>query len=170
MANKDPSSQSYGFPSSHVWMWDFEHKESWAPKNWCFWSVVFRVALERSLDSKEIQPVNPQGNQSWIFIGKIDAEAETPVLWPPDGKNWLLKKDPDAEKDWMQEEKGIDWGWVGWMASCTQWTGGSLSSGSWWWTGYPFVLQSIGSQRVGHDWVTELNSHTGKIMKKIFKY
>jgi len=151
-------------------MWDFEHKESWPPKNWCFWSVVFRVALESSLDSKEIQPVNPQGNQSWIFIGKIDAEAETPVLWPPDGKNWFLKKDPDAEKDWMQEEKGIDWGWVGWMASRTQWAWVSLSSGSWWWTGYPFVLQSIGSQRVGHDWVTELNSHTGKIMKKMFKY
>ena len=86
------SSQSYGFSSSHVWMWDFEHKESWTPKNRCFWSVVFRVALESSLDSEAIQPVNPQGNQSWIFIGKIDAEAETPVLWPPDGKNWLLKK------------------------------------------------------------------------------
>ena len=102
-ANKCPSSQSYGFPSSHVWMWELDYKESWALKNWCFWTVVLEKTLESPLDCKEIQPVHPKGNQSWIFIGKTDAEAETPILWPPDVKNWLIWKDPDAGKDWRQE-------------------------------------------------------------------
>ena len=101
-ANKGPSSQSYGFSSSHGWMWELDYKESWAPKNWCFWTVV----LEIPLDSKEIQPVHPKGNESWIFIGRTDAEAETPILWSHDGKNWLIGKDPDGRKDWRQEEKG----------------------------------------------------------------
>ena len=105
-ADKGSSSKSYGFSSSHVWMWDLEHKESWAPKNWCFWTVVLEKTLENPLDCKEIQPVNPKGNQSWIFIGRTDAEAETPILWPPDAKNWLIGKDPDAGKDWRREEKG----------------------------------------------------------------
>ena len=100
--------------------------------------------------------VHPKGNQSWIFTGKTDAEAETPILWLPDAKNWLLGKDPDAGKDWRQEENGDVRGWDGWMASPTQWTWVWASSGSWWWTGQPGVLQSMGSQRVGHDWVTEL--------------
>ena len=100
-------SQSYGFSSSHVWMWELNHKESWAPKKWCFWTVVLEKTLESPLDCKEIQPVNPKGNQSWIFIGRIDAEAETPILWPPDAKNWLIRKAPDAGKDWRQEEKGM---------------------------------------------------------------
>ena len=104
-ANKGPSSQSYGFSSSHVWMWKLDHKESWAPKNWCFWSVVFEKTLESPLYCKEIQPVNPKGNQSWIFKGRTDAEAKTLILWPPDVKNWLFGKDPDARKDWRQEEK-----------------------------------------------------------------
>ena len=104
-ANKGPSSQGYGFSSGHVWMWELDHKESWMPKNWCFWTVVLKT-LESSLDCKEIQPVHPRGNQSWIFIGRTDAEAETPILWPPDGKSWLIWKDPDAGKDWGQEEKG----------------------------------------------------------------
>ena len=99
-------SQSYGFSSSHVWMWELNHKESWAPKKWCFWTVVLEKTLESPLDCKEIQPVNPKGNQSWIFIGRIDAEAETPILWPPDAKNWLIRKAPDAGKDWRQGEKG----------------------------------------------------------------
>ena len=86
-ANKGPSSQSYGVSSSHVWMWELDHKESWAPKNWCFWTVVLEKTLESSLDCKEIKPVHPKGNQSWIFIGRTDAEAETPILWPPDVKN-----------------------------------------------------------------------------------
>ena len=87
-------------------MWEFDHKESWALKNWCFWTVVLEKTLESPLDCKEIQPVHPKGNQFWIFTGKTDAKAETPILWPPDVKNWLTGKDPDAEKDWRQEEKG----------------------------------------------------------------
>ena len=92
-ANKGPCSQSYGFSSSHVWIWELDYKESWAPKNWCFWTVVLEKTLERPLDSKEIQPIHPKGNQSWIFIGGTDAEAEAPILWPPDAKNWLTGKD-----------------------------------------------------------------------------
>ena len=103
-ADKGPSSQSYGFPSGRVWMWELDHKESWALNNWCFWTVVLEKTLESPLDSKEIQPVHPKGNQSWIFIGGTDAEA--PILWPPDVKNWLIGKDPDTGKDWRQEQKG----------------------------------------------------------------
>ena len=107
LANKGPSSQGYGFSSSHVWMWELDYKGSWALKNWCFWTVVLEKTLESPLDCKEIQPVHPKGNQSWLFIGRTDTEAETPVLWPPDVKNWLIGKDPDAGKDWRQEEKGM---------------------------------------------------------------
>ena len=106
MANKGPPSQSYGFSSSHVWMWELHfNKESWAPKNWCFWTVMLEKTLESPLDCKEIHPVHPKGDQSWIFIGRTDAEAETPILWPPGAKNWLIGKDPDAGKDLGQEEK-----------------------------------------------------------------
>ena len=101
-ANKGPSSQNYGFFSSHVWMWVLDHKESWVPKNWCLWNVVFEKTLTSPLDCKEIQPINPKGNQSLIFIGRIDAKAETPILWPPDLNNWLIWKDPDAGKDRRQ--------------------------------------------------------------------
>ena len=87
-------------------MWELNYKESWAPRNWCFWTVVLEKTLESLLDCKDIQPVHPKGNQSWIFIGRTDAEAETPILWPPDVKSWLIGKDPDAGKDWRQEEKG----------------------------------------------------------------
>ena len=114
-ANQGPSSQSYGLSNCHVWMWEFDYKESWVPKNWCFWAVVLKKTVETPLDCKEIQPVHPRGNQSWIFIGRSDAEAEAPILWPPDVKNWLICKDPDAEKDWRQEEKGtIEDEMVGW--------------------------------------------------------
>ena len=96
-------------------MWELDYKESWVPKNWGFWIVVLEKTLGSHFDSKEIQPVHPKGNQSWIFIGKTAAEAETPILWPPDGKNWLIGKDPDAEKDWRQEEKGmIEDKMIGW--------------------------------------------------------
>ena len=105
-ANKGLTSQSYGFSSSHVWMWELDYRKSWAPKNWCFWTVVLEKTLESPLDCKEIQLVHPKENQSWIIIGRTDAEAETPILWPPDVKNWLLAKDPDAGEDWGQEEKG----------------------------------------------------------------
>ena len=107
-ADKGPSSQIYGFSSNHVWMWELDHKESWVLNNWCFWTVVLEETLESTLDCKEIQPVKSQGNQSWIFIGSTDAEAETetPILWPPDVKIWLFGKDLDAGKDWRWEEKG----------------------------------------------------------------
>ena len=98
--------QSYSFSGSHVWMWELDYKENWTPKNWCFWTVVLEKTLESSLVCKEIKPVSPKGNESWIFVGRTNAEAETPILWPSDGKNWLREKDPDARKDWRQEEKG----------------------------------------------------------------
>ena len=109
----------FGFSSSHVWVWELDYKESWVPKNWCFWTVVLEKTFESPLDYKEIQPVNPKGNQSWIFFGRADAEAETPILWPPDVKNWLIGKDPDAEKNWRKEEKGTTEdemvGWHHWL-------------------------------------------------------
>ena len=104
---KGPYSQSYGFSNSHVQMWELDHEEGWALKNWCFRiGVLEEKTLESPLDSKEIKLVNPKGNQPWIFIGRTDAEVEAPILWPPDAKNWLLRKDPDAGKGWGQEEKG----------------------------------------------------------------
>ena len=105
-ADNGPSSQSFGFSSSHIKMWELDYKESWAPKNWCFWTVVLEKTLESSLDCKEIQPVHPKAEQSWVFTGRTDAEAETPILWPPHAKSWLVGKDPDAGRDWGQEEKG----------------------------------------------------------------
>ena len=104
---KGSSSQGYGFSSGHVWMWALDYKKSWVQKNWCFWTVVPEKTLESPLDCKEIQLVHPKGHQSWIFIGRTDAEVETLILWPPDVKNWLIGKDPDAGKDWGQEEKGM---------------------------------------------------------------
>ena len=106
-ANKRRPSQSYSSSNSHVWMWELECKESWAQKNWCFWTAVLEKTLESPLDCKESQPVHPKGNQSLIFIGKTDAEAETPILWSPDVENWLIWKDADAGKDWRREEKGV---------------------------------------------------------------
>ena len=183
-------------------MWELDYKESWAWKNWCFWTVVLEKTLESPLDSKEIQPVHPKGNQSWIVIGRTDAEADTPILWPPDAKNWLIWKDPDAGKIEGGRRRGrqrMRWlnvitdsmdmsEWVSeWMKSLShvqlfaaRWTvalqaplsmgfsrqeywSGLLfpwvwvNSGSWWWTGRPGMLQSMGPQRVGHDWATELN-------------
>ena len=104
--NKGPSSQNFVFSSSHVWLWEVDYKESWALKNWCFWTVVLEKTLESSFDCKEIQPVHPKGDQSWVFIGRTDAKAETPILWPPHAKSWLFGKYSDAVKDWRQEEKG----------------------------------------------------------------
>ena len=106
-ANKGPSSQDYGFSSGHVWMWKLDYKESWAPKNWCFWTVVLEKTLESPLDCKEIQPVHPKGDPSCVFIGGTDVEAETQILGPPDAKSWLIWKDPDSGKDWGREEKGM---------------------------------------------------------------
>ena len=140
-------------------MWELNYKESWVPKNWCFWTAVFEKTLESLLDCKEIQPVNPKGNQPWKFIGRTDAEAESPILWPPDAKNWLTGKDPDAGKDWRLEEKGrtademIQWH----HHHQVRWTWVWVSSRNSWWTGRPGVMQFMGSQRVRHDWATELN-------------
>ena len=111
--NKDPSSQGYGFSSSHVWMWELDCKESWAPKNGYFWTVVLEKTLESPLDCKEIQPVHPKGNQSWIFIGKTDAETETPILWPPDVKNWLIWKHPELGK--IEGERRRGWQRMRWL-------------------------------------------------------
>ena len=106
LPTKVPLIKAVVFSSSHVWMWELDYRESWASKNWCCWTVVLEKTLERSLDCKEIQPVHPRGDQSWIFIGRADAKAETPILWPLDAKSWLIWKDPDARKDRGQEEKG----------------------------------------------------------------
>ena len=115
IADKGPSCQGYGFSSGHVWMWELDCEESWAPKNWCFWSMVLEKMPESPLDHKEIQPVHPKGDQSWVFIGRTGAEAETSILWPPHGKNWFIWKDPDAGRDWGQEEKGTTEGeMAGW--------------------------------------------------------
>ena len=112
-------SQGYGFSSSHVWMWELDCEEGWALKNWCFWTVVLEKTLESPLDCEEIQPVHPKGDQSWVFIGITDFEAETPILRPPDAKSWLIWKDPDAGKDWGQDEKGTTEdemvGWHHWL-------------------------------------------------------
>ena len=131
------------------------------PKNWCFWTMVLEKTLESPLDSKEIQPVHPKGDQSWVFIGRTDAEAETPILWPPDAKSWLIWKDSDAGKDWEQEEKGTrEDEMVGWHHSLNEHEFG-VNSRSRWWTGKPGVLRFTGLQRVGHDWVNELNWNLG---------
>jgi len=143
-------------------MWELDYKESWVPKNWCFWTMLLEKTLESPLDYKKI--VNPKGNQCWIFIGRTDTEAETPILWPPDAKNWLWEESQELtlEKTLIWERlktggEGDNRGWDGWMASLTQWTWVWVSSGSWWWTGKPGVLQSMGTQGVRHDWATELN-------------
>ena len=150
-ADKGPSSQSCGFSSSHVCMWELDYKESWAPKNWCFWTIVLEKTLKSPLDCKEIQPVHPKGDQYWVFFGRTYAEAETPVLWPPDAKNQLNWKRPWCWEGLKVGGEGDDRGWDGWTVSLTQWTWVWASSGSWWQTGKPGMLQSMGSQRVRWD-------------------
>ena len=155
-ASKGPSSQSYGFSSGHVWMWELVCKSSWAPKNLCFWTVVLEKTLVSSLDCKGIQTVHRKGDHSWVFIVRTDVEGKTPILWPPDAKSWLIGKVPDAGKDWGKEEKGTtESETVGWhhhldrhAFRCSlgvddeQW--GLACCSSW-------------SRRVSHNWVTELN-------------
>ena len=154
-AYKGLPSQSYGFSSGHVWMWELDYNEGWAEKNWCFWTVVLEKTLESPLDCKEIQSVHPKGDQFWVFIGRTDIEAETPILWPPDVRSWLIWKDPD-EKDWRQEEKGMtEDEMVGWHHRLDGhgfgWTLG-VGDGQ-----RPGMLRFMGLQRVRHDWATELN-------------
>ena len=150
-AYKDLYSQSYGFSISHEWMWELD------PEELVLWTVTLEKSLERPLDCKQIKPANPKWNQPWIFIGRTDAIAEAPILLPPDVKNLLTGKDPDAGKDWRQEEKGTTEdemvGWHHWLDGHWVW----VRSGSLWWTGKSGVLQSMGLQRVGHNWVTKLN-------------
>ena len=152
-ADKDPYSKSYGFSSSHVWMWELDHKVGQALKKWCFQTVPEKT-LESSLDSKEIKPINTKGNQPWIFIGRTDAEVEAPIFCE-ELTHW--------KRPWCWERlraggEGDDRGWDGWMAPPTRWTWVWVNSGSWWWTGRPGVLQLMGSQRVGHNWATEPNN------------
>ena len=122
-----------------------------------FWTVVLEKTLENPWDCKEIQPVHPKGNHPWVFTGRTDVEAETPIFWLPDTKSWLIWKDRDAGKRLKVGGEGDDRGWYGWMALPTRWTRVWVNSGSWWWTGRPGRLQSLGSQKVGYDWATELN-------------
>ena len=168
-AKKGLSSQSYGFFSSYVWMWELDYKGSWAPKNWCFWTVVLEKTLESPLDCKEITPVNPKGNQSWIFIRRTDAETETTILWLPDVKNWLIGKDLDAEQDWRQEKKGtVEDEMVRWHHHSLDMSLSKLRELVMDWEA--FKLQSVGLQTFGHDWVTELNWADSLIMSPFWTY
>ena len=164
-ANKGLSSQGYGFSSGHVWTWELDYKETWVQKNWCFWTVVLEKTLESPLDCSEMEPVHSKGNQSLIFIGRTVAEAEAPVLWPPDAKNWLIRNVPDSGKDWRQEEKGT--------------TEDKMPRWHHQINGHEFeqVLEVADGQgslvccspwghRVRHDWVTELNWY--RYIKSLF--
>ena len=153
MSLKDPSSQGYGFSSGQVWMWELDCEESWAPKNWYFWTVVLEKTFETILKEWS-QLVHPKGNQSWIFIRRTDAEAETPILWAPDAKNWL------NEKKWCWGRlkvggEGEDRGWDGWMTSLTQWTWVWAESRRWWRTGGLVCCSPWGHKEVGHNLATE---------------
>ena len=157
--NKGLFSQGSGFSSGHVWMWELDCEESWAPKNWCFWTVVLEKTLESPLDCKKNQPVHPK-DQSWVFIARTDAEAETPILWPPHAKSWHWKR-PWCWEGLGAGGEGDDRGWDAWMALLTWWTWVWVNSRNWWWTGRPGMLWFMGLQGVGHDWATELNWISG---------
>ena len=143
-------------------MWELDCEESWVPENWSFWAVVLEKTLESPLDCKEIQPVHSEGDQSWVFIGRTDAKAETPILWPPHAKSWLIGKDSDAGRDWRQKKKATTEdeiaGWHHWLDGHE-----FENTRNWWWAGRPGVLPFMGSQRVGHDWATELKEHSMSI-------
>ena len=156
-ANKGPSSQGYGFSCGNERMWELDCEESWVSKNWCFWTVVLEKTLDSLLDCKEIQPVHSKGDHPWVFFGKNNAKAETPILWPPHVKSWLIGKDPDAGSDWVQEEKGTkEDEMAGWHHQLDghefEWTPG-VGDGQ----GGLACCKFMGSQRVRHDWATELN-------------
>ena len=156
----DISSQNYDFSNNHVWMWELDYKESWMPKNWCLWTVVLEKTLDSLLDCKDIQLVYPKGNHSWIFIGRTDAETETPILWP---SVLMRRTDSFLKRPWCWERlkvegEGDDRGWDCYTASPTQWTWVWVNSGSRWWIGKLGLLQSMGLHvhGVGHYWATEL--------------
>ena len=171
-ANKGPSSQGYGFSSGHVWMWELDCEESWTLKNWCFWAVALEKTLESPLDCKEIQPVHPKADQSWVFIGRTDVEAETPVLWPPDVDSWLIWTDPDAGKDWGREEKGTREdemvGWhhqlngheFGWILGVGDGQGGLVCCSSW------GRKESDMTERTELNWTFTVNQCDFKIHEK----
>ena len=159
-ADKGLYCQSCGFPSSHAWMWELDHDKGRTRKNWCFWTVLLEKNLKSPLDCKEIQPVHPKGNQSWILTGMTDAEPETPILWPPDVKSQLIGKDPDAGKDWGQEEKGSTDGWI---ASLSQWTWVWAKSRRWWRTRKPGELQFMRSQN--QTWLSDFTTTTKETNK-----
>ena len=138
-------------------MWELDHKESWAQKNWCFWTVVLEKTLESPLDCKEIKPVNPKGNQFRVFFWRIDVEAEAPILWPLDAKNWVIGQVPYAGQDWRQEEKGMTEDETVWWHHRLNGHEVWASPGSWWWRRKPGLLLSMASQVIEHNWVTELN-------------
>ena len=150
LADKGLSGQSYGFSSRHVWMWELDHKESWTLKNWCFWTVVLDKSLESPLDSKEVKPVNPKENQPWIFIGRTDAEAEAPMIWPLDVKRSWCWERLKAAREGDNRDCLLD-------GSLPQWTWVRANFWRWWRTGKSGMLQSMGCQRFRYDWETELN-------------
>jgi len=153
-----------------LWMWELDCEESWALKNWCFWTVVLEKTLESHLDCKEIQPVHSKGDQSWVFIGRTDAEAETPILWPPHAKNWLIWKDPDAGKDWRREEKGMTR--MRWLDGITDWMDMSLSKLRELMMDREAWRAAMQSQRVGvgQDLVTELNWTEARLALQFLSY
>ena len=159
-ANKGPSSQGYGFSNGHVWMWELDCEESWALKNWRFWTVVLEKTLESPLDCKEIQPVHSERDQSWVFIGRTDAAPETPILWLPHAKSWLIGKDPDAGRDWRQEEKGTT------EDEMAGWTWVWVNSGSQWWIAWRSVIYRIAKS---HTWLSKWTELNKSKWKKIFK-
>ena len=169
-AEKGLYNQSYIFSSSHVWIWELDHKEGWALQNWCFWTVVLEKTLESSLDSMEIKPVNPKGNQPWVFIGRTDAKVEAPILRPPDVKHGLIWKDPDSGKDWEQEEKraaeDVVAGWHHWLNGHE-----SEQTPGEWRTENAGVPRSVGPQGVAHNLATEQQQRIKKVhkMKKFLK-
>ena len=160
--SKSPSCQGYGFSSGHVWMWELNCKESWAPKNWCFWTVVLEKTLESPLDCKGFQPVHPKGDPGWSLKGLGGRWKDWCWSWNSNTLATWWERLTHLKRPWCWERlraggEGDDRGWGGWMASETQWTWVWVNSGSWWWTGRPGMLWFIVSQRVGHDWATELN-------------
>ena len=154
-ADKRPCSQGYGLSSSHVWMWELDHKEGSALKNWWFWIVVLEKSLGSPLGSKEIKPVNPKGNQCWTLLGRTNVEAEAPIFWSPDVRSQVIGKDPDSGKDWRQEEKKVTEDEMVGQHHWFQWAWTWANSGSWGGTGRPGILQPMGLQRAGYNLTTE---------------